>query len=251
MKACNKLESAEKNLLQTAAKLRQKGKTPEKLDPSLPLAEQLVPREERPTHRLPVKPIPFSLPLIGQKVDSIEWARAEIVECNRLLDEGRAKLKADIDSPGIGEDETYPPLNSAFILFNQQIAAHLAAQSLTHNEPYRMADKYTEVAPDDVIWSNLGLNPYEQRIRTAISYGATLGLIILWAIPVAFVGIISNVYGLCTQYHWLAWLCKIPKVVIGIIQGVLPAVLLAVLMALLPIILRCRSARLLPTTHRL
>ena len=103
-----------------------------------------------------------------------------------------------------------------------------------------MADKYTEVAPDDVIWSNLGLNPYEQRIRKAISYAATAGLIILWAIPVAFVGVISNIHGLCDQYSWLAWLCKIPSVVIGLIQGVLPAVLLAVLMALLPIILRCK-----------
>ena len=101
-----------------------------------------------------------------------------------------------------------------------------------------MADKYTEVAPEDVIWSNLGLNPYEMRIRKVISYALTAALIILWAIPVAFVGIVSNVYGLCVQYHWLAWLCKLPSVVVGLLQGILPAVLLAVLMMLLPIILR-------------
>ena len=101
-----------------------------------------------------------------------------------------------------------------------------------------MADKYTEVAPEDVIWSNLGLNPYEMRIRKVISYALTAALIILWAIPVAFVGIVSNVYGLCVQYRWLAWLCKLPSVVVGLLQGILPAVLLAVLMMLLPIILR-------------
>lgn len=55
---------------------------------------------------------------------------------------------------------------------------------------------------------------------------------------VAFVGIISNVHSLCATYSWLAWLCTIPDVVIGIIQGILPAVLLAVLFMLLPIILR-------------
>lgn len=246
LKACNKLESAEKNLLQTATKLHLKGKAPNqtetadgKPDPNLPLAEQLVPRDQRPTHRLPpFKFLPFGLPFMGEKVDTIDWCKNEIVETNRLLEEARGKLREDIDRPGVGEDEHYPPLNSAFILFNQQIAAHLAAQSLTHNEPYRMADKFTEVAPEDVIWANLGLNPYEKRIRVAISYAITAALIIFWAIPVAFVGIVSNIYGLCSQYKWLAWICKLPSVVVGLLQGILPPVLLAVLMALLPIILR-------------
>ena len=55
---------------------------------------------------------------------------------------------------------------------------------------------------------------------------------------VAFIGIISNVHALCQQYGWLAWLCKLPSPVVGVIQGVLPPLLLAVLMMLLPIILR-------------
>jgi hypothetical protein len=28
----------------------------------------------------------------------------------------------------------------------------------------RMAAKYTEVSPEDIIWSNLGMNPYEQKV---------------------------------------------------------------------------------------
>ena len=31
-----------------------------------------------------------------------------------------------------------------------------------------IADRYIEVAPEDVIWSNLGLNPYEQKVRYAL-----------------------------------------------------------------------------------
>ena len=114
----------------------------------------------------------------------------------------------------------------------------MAAQTLTHHAPYRMAEKFTEVAPEDVIWSNLGLNPYEKKIRVALSYCATAGLIILWAFPVAFIGIVYNIAQLCMTYHWLAWLCKIPGTVLGIIQGILPPALLAVLMLLLPIVLR-------------
>ena len=54
----------------------------------------------------------------------------------------------------------------------------------------------------------------------------------------AFVGFISNIHSLCTTYHWLAWICTIPSVVISIVQGFLPAVLLAVLFMLVPIVLR-------------
>ena len=149
--------------------------------------------------------------------------------------------KPDRLKPDTATEQMYPPLNSAFVLFNQQIAAHLAAQSLTHHAPYRMSEKQVGVVPEDVIWSNLNMNPYEARVRTAISWGITLGLIILWAFPVAFVGIISNIHSLCATYSWLAWLCKLPSSVVGIISGILPPVLLAVLMMLLPIVLRLLS----------
>jgi hypothetical protein len=38
-----------------------------------------------------------------------------------------------------GKDGEYPPLNSAFVTFERQIAAHLAVQVLGHHEPYRMS----------------------------------------------------------------------------------------------------------------
>ncbi|TFK49099.1 DUF221-domain-containing protein [Heliocybe sulcata] len=279
MKACNKLESAETSLLNTATKLRNKqlkadtkaakksGKKGDFPGPAEPrpsdgrpltdpsivtsgsdvdaerdatLAEKLVPQKKRPSHRLPVGPLPFSLPLMGKKVDSIEWSRDEIERTNRELREGRRALAKDVSvTSGTAEgDLAYPPLNSAFILFNRQIAVHLARTALIHHEPYRMGKKYIEVAPEDVIWGNLGLNPYEQSVRQVISWAATIGLIILWAFPVAFVGIVSNIKAVCQQASWLAWLCKLPGPIIGIISGILPTVGLAILMMLLPIVLR-------------
>ncbi|TFY51653.1 hypothetical protein EVJ58_g10451 [Rhodofomes roseus] len=218
-------------------------------------ADKLVPRKKRPTHRLPLLSFLPSLPLVGKQVDSIEWAREEIAVTTEELRKKRRELarevskghsvppavdesKPDALKPDAHSEQVYPPLNSAFVLFNQQIAAHLAAQSLTHHAPYRMAEKQVGVVPDDVIWGNLNLNPYEAKVRTALSWAATLGLIILWSFPVAFVGAVSNVASLCTTYTWLAWLCKLPSPIIGIISGILSPVLLAVLMMLLPIILR-------------
>ena len=186
--------------------------------------DELVPKAKRPSHRLPIFSWMPSLPLLGKEVDTIEWARERVHDLNIQLAQRREILARDIERttaaeaqtttrthhigagklniaipavpvsvPLVGnrgavvnfEDQTYPPANGAFILFNQQIAAHTAAQMLVHHQEYRMSDalKYVEVAPDDVIWDNLAMNPYEQRIRLVLSWSATIGLIILWAIP--------------------------------------------------------------------
>jgi hypothetical protein len=105
-------------------------------DTQLSLADQLVPRSQRPTKRFKPSwsPIPLGFLGIGRKVDMIEWAQKEIAEVEPKLQAAREQLQRDVQSEGVTED-TYPPLNSAFIHFNQQIAAHMAAQCLTHNQP--------------------------------------------------------------------------------------------------------------------
>lgn len=140
--------------------------------PAGPADTSLVPRDQRPQHRLGM------VPFIGKKVDTIEWAREEIRVCTELLEEGRRIIEKDGGDKGNkdvarvsdedggnrsdsmdrletaagssghakkgGDDKpvggTYPPLNSAFITFNRQIAAHLGKQVLTHHEPYRMSE---------------------------------------------------------------------------------------------------------------
>ena len=239
LEACQMLESAETSLLNTAVKrnikkLKKSGDGGENSNTDLakptsdPEArktaiEELVPRDKRPSHRLPLFSWMPSLPLLGKKVDTIEWARERVHDLNTQLAQRREILARDIarttaaeaqitprtrnigtgklniavpavpvSLPLVGKpavvnfsDQTYPPANGAFILFNQQIAAHMAAQMLIHHQEYRMSDslKYVEVAPEDVIWDNLTMNPYERRIRSALSWCATIGLIIVWAIP--------------------------------------------------------------------
>ncbi|KAK2462387.1 hypothetical protein APHAL10511_005693 [Amanita phalloides] len=259
MAACAKLESAETALLRTAAELRLKDET--SASTTALEAAAVVPADQRPTHRLGF------FGLWGEKVDSIEWARKEIATCNQLLDEGRKIIDqedkahdveegAGSDAAGLmakgkevllksirivkggGHQSRYPPLSSAFVTFHRQIAAHLAAQALLHHKPYAMSGKYTGLQPEDVIWTNLGMNPYERKVRMALSYAATAALIIFWAFPVAFVGVVSNIHTVCQKAPFLAWICKLKQPVVGIISGVLPPVLLAVLMMVLPIVLR-------------
>lgn len=210
MKTAAKIRLAE---LKKAKKQGSKGKGSD-VEAAKSPDEAIVPKDQRPQHRL------GWIPFVGEKVDTIEWARKEILACNELLDRGRSIINQDqravkkgpkeeggerehdklendrsaAAAPGEenqpkqdGHDKedinsSYPPMNSAFITFNKQIAAHLALKSLTHHEPYRMskcdvrvkrladtyyctlATKFVEVAPQDVIWGNLNLNPYEQRV---------------------------------------------------------------------------------------
>lgn len=49
---------------------------------------------------------------------------------------------------------------------------------------------------------------YETRSRYVISWGLTFALIILWSIPVAFIGLVSNLSNLCQKVSWLAWVCN-------------------------------------------
>ena len=94
--ACSKLESAETSLLKTATKLRLKAvQTSAKNGTTAADVEVAanqesitqVPESERPTHKLGF------LGLFGEKVDSINWAREEIVKCTQLLEQGREKLR--------------------------------------------------------------------------------------------------------------------------------------------------------------
>ena len=185
------------------------------------LREELVSKHKRPSHRLPLFSwMPFSVPLLGKKVDTIQWACERIHKLNAELAHRRGILARDIawtteaevqttpnieaensniaipvvlDSVPLGgthavvdlPDLTYPPANGAFILFNRQIAAHMAAQTLTHHEPYCISNslKYVEATPEDVIWKNLALNSYRRRLRLVLSRTMGIVLIVGWTIP--------------------------------------------------------------------
>ncbi|KAG8624252.1 hypothetical protein KVT40_007319 [Elsinoe batatas] len=190
--------------------------------------KKYIEAKDRQTMRLPVVPWMFSLPLVGEKVDRIYHLRKELARLN-------AEIEADQSDEGI---ERTPLMNSAFIQFNHQIAAHMACQSVSHHIPQHMAPRLIEISPNDVIWSNMSIKWWERYIRTGIVVAACTGLIILFAIPVGFTGLLSQVNALAETYPWLAWLADLPTVVISIIQGILPPVLLAALLAIVPIIFR-------------
>ncbi|OKL57865.1 hypothetical protein UA08_06535 [Talaromyces atroroseus] len=230
--AAMKLEAAETKLIKLANAVRLKALkkgasaedeqlgTPTSDSESGSVAARWVRAKDRPTHRLKF--------LIGKKVDTINWARSEIERLNPEIEEEQAKHRA-------GDAKK---VSAVFVEFYNQNDAQDAYQSVAHNAPLHMAPRYIGVDPTQVIWSNLRIMWWERVIRNFATIAFICALIIFWAIPVAFVGSISNIDSLIQKLPWLHFILSVPTFIRGVITGLLPSVLLSVLMALLPIIIR-------------
>jgi branched-subunit amino acid transport protein AzlD len=184
--------------------------------------------KDRDTMRIPVFNISWwpSIPLIGKKVDTIYHCRKELARLNAEIAEDQA------------HPERFPLMNSAFIQFNHQVAAHMACQSLSHHIPRQMNPRTVEVNPSYVLWDNLTMKWWERYLRMGGVVLLIAGLIVFWGIPVSFTGALSQVNTLTDALPWLGFIENLPPWLISFVQGVLPPAFLAILFAILPIILR-------------
>ncbi|KAJ1997445.1 phosphate metabolism protein 7, partial [Coemansia thaxteri] len=161
---------------------------------------------------------------LGKRVDAFEYLASEIAMCNHYIAQSTKSLAGS------------KAQSAALVLFNQQIAAHLAAQVVLDYKPFSMSRVSTNVDPDDVIWGNLDMNPWNRRIRGYISFAFTVGLTILWTIITAFITGLVQVKSLTTlsAFHWLEG----NRLALGLFSGLVPSIILAILMTILPYILR-------------
>jgi hypothetical protein len=196
-----------------------------------PLWKEYIRPKDRDTMRLPIFGWSWmpSIWLLGKKVDTIDYCRKELARLN---------LEIEIDQQ---HPERFPLMNSAFVQFNHQVAAHMACQAVSHHLPKQMAPRVVEISPDDVIWDNMSIKWWERYLRTFGIIALVCAMVVGWAFPVAFTGLLSQLSYLEGAFTWLAWLGKLPDWFISAIQGILPALCLAILMALLPLILRFLS----------
>lgn len=213
-----KLEGALHNLLQKAVKAKLKAdKKGEIIEPVNEIA-CYVPTKKRPSHKLK--------PLFGEKVDTIDWCSEQISKLDEEIKELQSNYKK------------VKPMNSVFVEFDNQYYAQLAYQSTPHHMPFHFGPKFVGIEPTDVIWPNMRIFWWERIVRATAATLAIIALLILWAFPVAFVGVISNLTYLTNRLHFLRFIYNLPQVLLGLITSLLPTILLAVLMSLLPKFLR-------------
>lgn len=229
--AAMKLEGAETKLIKTAngnrLKAEKKGARSNSDEAAMAggaesgsIAARYVDAKKRPTHRLK--------PLIGKKVDTIDWCRGELQQLIPKVDKLQAAHRNHDAELG----------QAVFVEFTTVSEAQSAYQSLTHHHVLHMAPRYTGMLPDEIIWGNLGIKWWERVIRQIVTISFVVALIIFWSIPVAFVGAISHVDKLIQIIPAFSFINNLPSFLLGLITGLLPVILLSVLMALLPIILR-------------
>jgi calcium permeable stress-gated cation channel len=202
-----RLEKAEVKLIKLANKNRQaaikKGTLTEDPDQAaLPLdaesgsiAARWVPAGKRPSHRT------GPLGLIGKKVDTINWCRTELERLIPATEEVQAKYRAG----------AFKKIPGVFVEFKTQADAEGAAQILAHHQGLHMTPKYIGITPGEIVWSSLAIPWWQRVVRRYAVYAFIAVMIIFWAIPLGFVGILSNINSL-TNISWLEWINDIPPV---------------------------------------
>jgi len=182
-----KLEKAEIKLSQQAVKLKIKSdkkaakgkKQPGRNDDSeaaIPGSEWLL-QKNRPTHRL------GKIPLIGKKVDTIEWGREEL---RRLI----PQVAGSQTSHAANKEKL---ISAAFVEFTTQAAAQAAFRRMSVRRGPKLNPRAIDTVPDQVIWKNLKIGLKQRATRKVVANIFIALLIIFWAIPVAVVGAISNI----------------------------------------------------------
>jgi hypothetical protein len=232
-KVAMRLEKAEIKLIKLANKARQaaiaKGGSADEASPSAPLdaesgsiAARWVPLKKRPTHRT------GALGLLGRKVDTINWCRTELERLIPAVEGVQAQYRAG----------SFKKIPGVFIEFRSQADAEGASQIVAHHQGLQMSPRTVGIRPSEVVWKSLTIPWWQRMVRRYAVVAFITAMILFWAVPVAFVGVISNIPQLAKDYSWLAWILKIPTVILGVITGLLPAVLLSILMSLVPIVMR-------------
>ncbi|GME70713.1 unnamed protein product [Ambrosiozyma monospora] len=132
-------------------------------------------------------------------------------------------------------------VRKAFIKFKKPHGAYIAQQLLLSGQPGEMANSMVEIDPSDIIWPNLIRNndPSESETRDGETFPITtrrttifvfsVCLIVIWVIPVAVVGSISQLPYLIALIPTLRWLNGIPSLLKGFIGGICPTLILGLL----------------------
>ncbi|RFU30395.1 hypothetical protein B7463_g5930, partial [Scytalidium lignicola] len=253
-KSAIKLENGEIKLIKAANKRRMQAQRPQKsgfsrittpihknkevhthdtdteLDSGSSWARWLT-QKDRPTERLKIWKIPY----IGKKVDTIDWERSQLRKLNSEIESQQQDYSRVASGRGSASDRLVQAL---FVEFQTQAAAQEAYRKTMPKRPPHMTARAIGITPEQVLWRNLRIGWSERWVRKLLTTSFLVVMIIFWAIPVAFIGTLSNINYLTDKVHFLRFINNIPDVILGVITGLLPAVLLSFIMSLVPAICR-------------
>jgi calcium permeable stress-gated cation channel len=125
-------------------------------------AARWIKPKQRPTHKLK--------PLIGRKVDTINWCRSEL---QRMVPE--VEKEQSLHRSGNTKNR-----NTVIVEFYNQTEAQAAYQMLAHHQPLHMAPRVIGFSPQEIVWSNTGITWRTRVIRNIACIAAVVVTIIFW-----------------------------------------------------------------------
>jgi hypothetical protein len=126
-----------------------------------------------------------------EKTNAIGFYQRELQNITKEIKQGRT-------SP-----EIFKPLPSAFVTFQNPLAAHMACQTVIHTTSSYMTPRTLPVSTKDIVWDNVCIRWWERSVRTVLSNALIVTFSILCVVPVAFAGLLSQVIYLTQAITWL------------------------------------------------
>lgn len=168
--------------------------------------------------------------LFQKRVHMIDWSLQQLEECQKTIDHFKI-LQAE---------DKLPKLDKVFVQFESQTSAYIAHQCLLSQIQGNLDITLIEVHPHDILWNNLlhensTVSIFEKYLVVILS---TL-IIILYVVPVSFIGLISQLPLLTQLIPSMRWIYRLPEEIRDSISSFLPAVLLSILTDILLITFRC------------
>ncbi|KAI1770236.1 DUF221-domain-containing protein [Hypoxylon cercidicola] len=165
---------------------------------------------------------------LNGKVDSIEWLREKIKEEEAEIEDARKSYE-------IGHTNGAA---AVFVEFNTCGEAQRACQQVATSDLFALSPRYTDVAPNEVIWKNLTIPPARRISEEGTALAIVIATIVFWSIPSGIIGLISNIGYLADNVEWLSFLRNLPAPVIGLLSGLLPPLATSYLSKIVPSIFR-------------
>jgi calcium permeable stress-gated cation channel len=131
-----------------------------------------------------------------------------------------------------------PVTGAALMTFPSSVIAIALEKVFAFPTPDCMVATYLGTQPGSLKWENLGVTGFQVRLRHTLSDTLIIFLTLIWAIPIALTGVLSQVAYLSQVTVRGAWVVHLPTSVLALLQGVLPQVTLTVLMAVFPFLLK-------------
>lgn len=170
--------------------------------------------------------IPLKFPWGLPSIDALTWYKAEL---NRLNAEVH-QLQENYS--------TFEPINSCFIQFNNQLAAHLACQAVIFEDPQLSGLSAVEIDSRDIIWHNLNMSWEMSLARHIIANFLNVVLMLGWTFPVAVVGMVSQLDYLPDLLPGFEWIDLINPRLRLILSSILPAIVMSLMMGIAPTLFR-------------